>query len=108
MNTKIDIKNDINNNYLLFLEKNELIKYSIISKWKINRIKKKFAKRSILVIVLNSIHEIYNYIYQTNQNGCKKVFLVHGDETQMNLMNERLALVGIRAEMPEQGQVFDL
>jgi hypothetical protein len=63
MNTKIDIKNDINNNYLLFLEKNELIKYSIISKWKINRIKKKFAKRSILVIVLNSIHEIHNYIF---------------------------------------------
>ena len=52
--------------------------------------------------------EIYNYIYQTNQNGCNKVFLVHGDETQMNLMNERLALVGITAEMPEQGQVFEL
>jgi hypothetical protein len=33
---------------------------------------------------------------------------VHGDETQMNLINERLSLVGIRAEMPEQGQVFEL
>jgi hypothetical protein len=60
---KIDIKNDINNNYLLFLEKNELIRFSLVSNWKINRIKKKFAKKCILVIVLNNIHEINNYTY---------------------------------------------
>jgi hypothetical protein len=51
---------------------------------------------------------VFNYINQTHQNGCKNVFLVHGDETQMTAMRDRLALSGIKAEMPEQGQVFEL
>ena len=63
INLKTDIKDDINNNYLLFLERNELVRFALVSRWKINRIKKKFAKKCILVIVLNNIHDINNYTF---------------------------------------------
>ena len=75
-----------------------------------NKVKRVFAKIASTDIFSShpDCDEVFNYINQTHQNGCKNVFLVHGDETQMTAMRDRLALSGIKAEMPEQGQVFEL
>ena len=75
-----------------------------------NKVKRVFAKIASTDIFSShpDCDEVFNYINQTHQNGCKNVFLVHGDETQMTAMRDRLALSGIKAEMPEQGQFFEL
>ena len=75
-----------------------------------NKTKRVFAKIASTDVFSShpDCDEIYNYIHQVHQNGCKKVFLVHGDESQMNPMKERLSLVNINAQMPEQGEVFEI
>ncbi len=76
-----------------------------------NKEKRVFAK--IAATDVFSSHpdcdEIFNYIKQTHDEGCQRTFLVHGDETQMTAMYDRLLSAGVsNVNMPEQGQEFTL
>ncbi|MES2381324.1 MAG: MBL fold metallo-hydrolase [Bacteroidota bacterium] len=76
-----------------------------------NKDKRVFAKIASTDIFSShpDCDEIFNYIKQTHDGGSKQVFLVHGDETQMTAMYDRLKANGIEnVTMPEQGQEFIL
>lgn len=75
-----------------------------------NKVKRVFAKIASTDIFSShpDCDEIFNYINHTHENGCKNVFLVHGDLTQMTAMHDRLGKKNIKAEMPYQGQSFEL
>jgi metallo-beta-lactamase family protein len=75
-----------------------------------NKVKRVFAKIASTDIFSShpDCDEIFNYINHTHENGCKNVFLVHGDLTQMTAMRDRLGKENIKAEMPYQGQSFEL
>ena len=75
-----------------------------------NKVKRVFAKIASTDIFSShpDCDEIFNYINHTHENGCKNVFLVHGDLTQMTAMRDRLGKENINAEMPYQGQSFEL